>query len=1143
MPSKLLSALCALGLAGAATAANFDVSNPTEFQAALSTAESNGQNDVINVQPCSGAGCTGNVYNITSPLLYTASGTETFGLTIDGMDSDTRILDGGMAVPIMRIDTTAVNAFVDLIVRGLTFRNGQTDVDRLDGGALYIRAGAERVEVSGSVFDANRAERDGGALYIRLDGFGEAPVLLDDNTFSNNRAFGDTGDGNGGGAIVLVPSFVEVDVVNTEFLDNSAATSGAGLYVGGTEDGLGAAGVIMIDFDFTGNDALSGSGAGAWLDAGFINMRVGGFVSNSAVQPGGGLYMQGYRDITMVNTGFSRNSSGNDGGGLYTATSLDSMITFTNNTFFRNSADERGGGMLVTIGGSTGVARIYNNIVFDNFVTGGGLGSDVFIDNDPIADIPSMVDFFNNALTDLTGFPDASTSFDIVSSAELSAGGNIDDEPILPGLINDIDPSQGAGSPTIDAGLDTAPAVPTDDFEGDLRPFDGDGDGIRTVDIGMDEFVGDPVPEADLAVAITDSPDPVQSGQDLTYLITVTNNGPDAATNVVMTKRLDASLTLVSATFGDGQTCTQPDDIECALGNLPVRDSVVVTVVASTPDVDMTTNLFSDARVVGDEPDPESANDTFTAQTQLLPAGPPMADLAVSIADNPDPAFLLGADITYTVTVDNNGPSTATAVSVSTTLPPAVIFRSAASATGVCDPGPDTGGTVACNLDDLAAGENGTVTIVVTPDPMATPGELTVVANVTAAEEDPNTENNEASEVTTLNAASADLSVTATSSPDEPSINEDVTVTLTVVNSGPSLALDVNATITLPDNATLVSVDPGDCGTGDGELFCPLGDLEEGASTTVRIVLGAPEVAASLVLSAVITSEVSDPDTSDNTVTVTIDVIDVIELIIEGEGGAGALGWIELAALLLALTALRMVPGSAVSGAARGRTGGGAPLALLMALLASALILTVPTRDALAQDSGWYLGASVGQASAGYSESDLTGDLAGRGWTITQPSVDDNDLAWKVHGGYAINRLLAVEAAWVDLGKVTTRFGASVPPNQIDDILTDTVAVHPVLGSGATLAGVLRWQFAQDRLAVYGRVGAFFWNADIDVQVVSGGAGMASGDDSGTDLMYGAGLEWRFNPHWSLTGEWERYRLKQWVDVPTVGVRYRFGQQ
>src|SRR6185437_3618522 len=60
---------------------------------------------------------------------------------------------------------------------------------------------------------------------------------------------------------------------------------------------------------------------------------------------------------------------------------------------------------------------------------------------------------------------------------------------------------------------------------------------------------------ADLAITKTDSPDPVTTGSDLTYTVTVTNNGPDTATSVTVTDNLPAETTFVSCSSTGGGVC------------------------------------------------------------------------------------------------------------------------------------------------------------------------------------------------------------------------------------------------------------------------------------------------------------------------------------------------------------------------------------------------------------------------------------------------------------------------------------------------------------------------------------------------------------------------------------------------------------
>lgn len=158
------------------------------------------------------------------------------------------------------------------------------------------------------------------------------------------------------------------------------------------------------------------------------------------------------------------------------------------------------------------------------------------------------------------------------------------------------------------------------------------------------------------------------------------------------------------------------------------------------------------------------------------PAG---ADLSVAKVDTPDPVTV-GANITYTVTVTNNGSQDATLVSLTDPLPASVSYVSAVASQGTCT---QSAGTVSCDLGGLVNGASATATIVATA---TASGTVTNTASVSAAESDPNAANNTASATTTINAAgTADLVMTSISNPPASAARlTQFSVTDTVANQG-----------------------------------------------------------------------------------------------------------------------------------------------------------------------------------------------------------------------------------------------------------------------------------------------------------------------------------------------------------------------
>ena len=155
----------------------------------------------------------------------------------------------------------------------------------------------------------------------------------------------------------------------------------------------------------------------------------------------------------------------------------------------------------------------------------------------------------------------------------------------------------------------------------------------------------------DLSILKTGSPDPVAAYAALTYTLTVSDAGPSAATNVVVTDTLPASVGFVSATPSQG-SCSGTATVSCDLGTMNAASIATVTIVV-TPTAPGT--LDNTATVSATEPDPSPANNSAATTTTV---NPQQKTRYVSLADvGFSPASLLGVAQGTTVQWNILGPS------------------------------------------------------------------------------------------------------------------------------------------------------------------------------------------------------------------------------------------------------------------------------------------------------------------------------------------------------------------------------------------------------------------------------------------------------------------------------------------------------
>jgi uncharacterized repeat protein (TIGR01451 family) len=234
---------------------------------------------------------------------------------------------------------------------------------------------------------------------------------------------------------------------------------------------------------------------------------------------------------------------------------------------------------------------------------------------------------------------------------------------------------------------------------------------------------------ADLATTKTTAATSAPVGSTFSYTIGVTNNGPDAAVNVVVTDVLPASLLFRSITQPAPFTCTTPavganGTITCTaatLANGASRTFMLVVEVAQGASGSIVNNVTAGS----DTADGNSGNSGVSAAGVV--AGPAAADVSIT-KTTPTTSATTGTIVTYTITVSNAGPSPATNVIVTDTLPAGLQFVSATPTQGTCN----AASPLTCNLGTI--GDDASASISLQARVIATSGSVANTASVSSTE-------------------------------------------------------------------------------------------------------------------------------------------------------------------------------------------------------------------------------------------------------------------------------------------------------------------------------------------------------------------------------------------------------------------------
>jgi uncharacterized repeat protein (TIGR01451 family) len=208
--------------------------------------------------------------------------------------------------------------------------------------------------------------------------------------------------------------------------------------------------------------------------------------------------------------------------------------------------------------------------------------------------------------------------------------------------------------------------------------------------------------EADLSITKSATPATVVAGTALSYELTVTNNGPSLADDILVSDPLPAALSLTGTAVSVPGLCglqVNTNTVDCQLEDLMPGESATIfiytLVAASTPDG---TVLSNTATVSSATTDLAAGNDSANVTTDVIAR----ADVSITLTSDKD-VYKPSTVIHYTITVFNSGPSDSQNVETTQQLPDKKTGYYVSNNVGCLPP---VSGVFTCNLGTIKAGES-----------------------------------------------------------------------------------------------------------------------------------------------------------------------------------------------------------------------------------------------------------------------------------------------------------------------------------------------------------------------------------------------------------------------------------------------------
>ncbi|MBL1261032.1 MAG: DUF11 domain-containing protein [Thiotrichaceae bacterium] len=707
-------------------------------------------------------------------------------------------------------------------VNGLTLLNSTVSNNNallVGGGGIYD-IGLHPLIITNSTISGNLTAGNGGGLQTR-----QSLAIITNSTIYNNRAFGThnpaegTYNGHGGG--LYVPRGHSITLNNTIISGNSAS--------------------ILVP---SGDNCYSQSDVGV-----FSPIQT---ISNYTIASDSSCELTGPNDQSNVNPSLN-NILGTNGGPTLTHSVASPSIAIDLGTNIECPASDQrnfsrpvngGGSLTCDIGSfeydptpSTADLAVTLEDSMDPAITGSPLSYRVLVTNhgpDPATSVvlennlDSNVNYnSNDSSCDIGTQPLISCSLGTI----LAGDSRVVNITVLPTTIDLLNNTASVSANEIDPNMSNNNAAETTDASS----------------------------PTDLNITITGSIDPAIANVPMTYEIIITNNGANTARSVIGAINFDSNIRLLSATPNIGSCIPASFNSLpfCDLGDLAsgafiTIDALVVPLVVPPLTESVTSKVYASFNGY----DPIMSNNV----AEITTAVDADATLSISTIDSPDPAFQ-DADILYSFTVSNSGPSTTHNTQLVVTFPAGMSLSPASGASPLYCSGAEI---VTCDLESMTAGFK----IITLAAQAEFVGTYTVNSSVTSTETPTPATDTEFTEVNALPASPppiADLLINIVEAADPVVVGNTITYNITATNNnGPNVAQNTIVTVTL-SSATLFISAPSNCSHNGGVVTCNVGALAINAATDITISVQTTREGTFSAYATISDSVGNDPELTNNT--------------------------------------------------------------------------------------------------------------------------------------------------------------------------------------------------------------------------------------------------------------------------------------